>query len=99
MADVDVDVDGLGVDAVVVDVVDEIPLALGERGNFGAGEGLGGVEDVCHVALHFLEAVLVDEAEQVALTEAHGGEEGLDVARGPCRGRGRSSRGYARRPC
>ena len=74
--DVDVDVDGLGVDAVVVDVVDEAPLALGQRGDLGAGEGLGGVEDVGHVALHLLEAILVDEAEEVALPEADGGEEG-----------------------
>ena len=79
-ADVDVDVDGLGVDAVVVDVVDEVPLALRQGGNLGAGQGLGGVEDVGHVGLHLLEAVLVDEAEEVALTEADGGEKGLDVA-------------------
>ena len=37
-------------------------------------------KDVGHVALHFFEAVLADEAEQVALSEADGGEEGLDVS-------------------
>ena len=36
--------------------------------------------NVGHVALHFLEAVLVDEAEEVAFVETDGGEEGLDVA-------------------
>ena len=75
------DVDGLGVDAVVVDVVDKVPLALGQGGNLGAGQGLGGVEDVRHVAFHFLEAVLVYEAEQVALAEADGGKEGLTSPR------------------
>ena len=79
-AHVDVNVDGLGVDAVVVDVVYEVPLALGERGYLGAGQGLGGVEDVGHVRLHLLEAVFLDEAKQVALAEANGGQQGLHVA-------------------
>ena len=78
--DVDVYVYGLGVDAVVVYVVNEVPLALRQRGNLGAGEGLGSVENVGHVALHFLKTVFVHQPQQVALAESDGGEESLHVA-------------------
>ena len=78
--DLGVYLDGVHVDAVVVDVVGELPLPLGQQLDLGPGQAFGGVQDVGHVALEFFQAVVVHQPQQVSLAEPDRRQQRLDVA-------------------
>ena len=61
------DGDGLRAEPVVVHVVGELPRAVGQALDLGPRQALRVVDDVRHVALEVLQAMLLDQPENVPL--------------------------------
>ena len=76
----DLDGDGLRAEPVVVHVVGELPRAVGQALDLGPRQALRVVDDVRHVALEVLQAMLLDQPENVPLALPQRRYLRLDVA-------------------